>query len=129
MNCVLLGERHHGLGEGIRGLLELSFNAVFMVADETSLIEGAARLQPRLVVVDLAFAGGDLPRLVEALRTQAPRTKVLLLSSHDESAVASTAMAAGVDGFVLKRLVAGDLLVAIDSIFSGDRYVSPGVTV
>jgi len=29
---------------------------------------------------------------------------------------------------VLKRLVAGDLLSAIDSILSGDRYVSPGVT-
>jgi DNA-binding NarL/FixJ family response regulator len=128
MNCVLLGERHHGLGEGIRGLLELSFGAVFMVADEVSLIEGAARLQPRLVVVDLGLADGDLPQLMQALHKEAPSAKVLMLSAHDESAVAATALAAGADGFVLKRLVAGDLLAAIDTILSGDRYVSPGVT-
>jgi hypothetical protein len=41
-DCVLLADRHHGLSEGIRGLLETSFNSVFPVADETSLIEGGS---------------------------------------------------------------------------------------
>ena len=60
MNCVLLGDRHHGLSEGIRGLLETTFTAVFMVADAVSLIEGAARLQPKLVVVDVCY-GAAVP--------------------------------------------------------------------
>lgn len=129
MNCVLLGERHHELSDGIRGLLETSFSAVFMVADEVSLLEGAARLQPELVVVDLTLAGGDLPRLVDALRRDAPATRVLLLSSHDEGSVAFAAIAAGADGFVLKREIAEALLKAVDSLLAGDRYVSPGVLI
>jgi len=37
VNCVLLADRHHGLSEGVRGLFETAFDAVVMVADETSL--------------------------------------------------------------------------------------------
>lgn len=127
MQCVLLGERHHGLSDGLRGLLDAVFGAVFMVADETSLIEGAARLQPTLVVVDLALAKGDLPSLVEGLRKHAPAAKVLLLSVHDDSSVAADAIAAGAHGLVLKREIGTELLVAVDELLAGRRYLSPAV--
>ena len=58
-----------------------------MVADVASLMEGAGRLDPALVVVDLALACGDLPGLLAGIRRQAPSAKVLLLSVHDESTV------------------------------------------
>jgi DNA-binding NarL/FixJ family response regulator len=122
MECVLLGERHHGLSDGVRGLLETTFNAVFMVADETSLVEGAARLQPTLVVVDLTLAGGDLPRLLETIRERAPSARILLLSVHDEAAVISEALAAGADGVVVKREIAAELLPAVDALLAGRRY-------
>ncbi len=125
MQCVLLGEQHHELSSGVRGLLDTAFGAVFMVADETSLIEGVARLQPALVVLDLVLAKGDLPGLLHMLRTRAPAIKVLLLSVHDESAAASAALAAGADGLVLTREIASEFLQAIDTLLAGGRYVSP----
>lgn len=128
MRCVLLGERHHALSDGIRGLLDAAFGAVFIVADEASLLEGAARLQPALVVVDLAMARGDLPSLVVALRRLVPAAKVLLLSVHDESAVVSAALAAGADGLVLKREIATELLAAVDAVLAGGCYVSRSAT-
>lgn len=124
MTCVLLGERHHSLSEGVRGLLETTFNTVFMVADVASLMEGAARLQPTLVVVDLSLAGGDLPRLLRRLRERARGTKVLLLSVHDESTIAADVLAAGADGLVVKRQLAAELLPAVDAILAGRRFVS-----
>ncbi|MFO1313606.1 MAG: response regulator transcription factor [Burkholderiales bacterium] len=124
MACVLLGERHHSLSEGVRGLLETTFNAVFMVADATSLLEGAARLQPALVVVDLGLAGGDLPRLLERLRECAPSAKLLLLSVHDEGTIASDALDAGADGLVVKSQIADELLPAVDAILAGRRFPS-----
>jgi len=124
MTCVLLGERHHSLSEGMRGLLETTFNTVFMVADVDSLMEGAVRLQPTLVVVDLALAGGDLHTLLARLRERARGAKVLLLSVHDESTVAADVLAAGADGLVVKRQLAAELLPAIDAILAGRRFVS-----
>ena len=51
LSCVLLTDRHHGLTEGGRGLLETAFGTVVMVADEASLLEGASRLRPGVAVV------------------------------------------------------------------------------
>jgi hypothetical protein len=57
-SCVLLADRHHGLPEGVRGLLETAFGTVVMVADEVSLLEGAGRLRPDVAVVE-PRAGAD----------------------------------------------------------------------
>ena len=122
--CVLLAERHHRLSEGVRGLLETAFGGVFMVADQTSLMEGAERLSPALVVVDVSLAQGDIADLLHSIRERAPAAKVLLLSVHDEPAVASAAFAAGADGLVLKRAIATDLLPAVDALLAGQRYTS-----
>lgn len=124
-DCVLLAHRHHRLSEGVRGLLETVFSQVFMVADRASLMEGAQRLSPAVVVVDLSLAQGDIRHLLRSIRDRAPATKVLLLSVHDEPAVADAAFAAGADGLVLKRAIASDLLPAVDALLAGGRYVSP----
>lgn len=122
--CVLLADRHHRLSEGVRGLLETEFGGVFMVADQASLIAGAQRLSPVLVVVDVALAEGDVAELLRSIHDRAPAAKVLLLSVHDEPSVASAAIAAGADGLVLKRSIATDLMPAVDALLAGRRYVS-----
>ena len=127
MNCVLLADRHHGLSEGIRGLLETTFDKVFMVADQGSLMEGAERLRPQVIVVDLSLAQGDSLSLLRKLHERAPTAKLLLLSVHDEPAITSSVLAAGADGVVLKRSIATDLLPAVDAIVAGKRFVSPAV--
>ena len=112
-SCVLLADRHHGLSEGVRGLLETAFGTVAMVADKTSLLDVAFRLRPDVAVVDLSLArDGDLDWL-KAVRQRCPGLKVIALSVHDEETVRLAAMAAGADAFVLKRAIATDLLPAV----------------
>lgn len=100
VNCVLLAERHHGLTEGLRNLLETTFDAVVMVADETSLLESAERLQPLMAIVDISLARTDNLRWVKALRACCPKLKLILLSVHDEPSVCQAALDAGADGRV-----------------------------
>ena len=113
LSCVLLADRHHGLSEGVRGLLETAFGTVVMVADKTSLLDVAFRLRPDVAVVDLSLArDGDLEWL-KAVRQRCPGLKVIALSVHHEEAVRRAPMAAGADAFVLKRAIATDLLPAV----------------
>ena len=114
--CVLLADRHHGLTEGVRGLLETTFASVFIVSDEASLLKGTERLTPRLVIVDIALAGGDLAGLVSHLIARSPHSKILVLSVHDEPCVAQAALRAGAHAVVLKRSIVTDLLPAIDAM-------------
>src|SRR5688572_33465236 len=94
-SCVLLADRHHGLRDGVRGLLETEFDIVFMVATEASLLEGAARLNPAVVVLDLSLSAGDLPALLGGISDRAPAAKVVVVSVHDQRTVAQSALAAG----------------------------------
>jgi len=124
-NCVLLADRHHGLTEGVRGLLQTQFGTVVMVADERSLLESARRLQPEVAVVDLSLARGAGLRWLHDLRERCPQLKVIVLSVHDEPPVREAVMAAGADGFVLKRAIATDLLPAIEAAWAGRNGGSP----
>ena len=85
--CVLLADRHHGVIEGIHGLLQTTFATVVMVTDENSLMESASRMQPIVVVADLSVASGGgfgwLGRLLE----HNAASKIIVLSVHDEPTV------------------------------------------
>ena len=119
IKCVLLADRHHGLSEGIRGLLESEFEAVVMVANETSLIESASKLTPRIVVADLALAQGESFGWLQRLLARCPGSRVVVLSAHDDLTVRQAAFAAGAMGFVLKREIATRLLPTIDLVLAG----------
>ena len=119
LSCVLLADRHHGLTEGVRGLLETAFGTVVMVADEASLLDGAARLRPDLAVVDLSLARTSGLDWLRTLRQRCPDLKVIVLSIHDEQSVRSAAIEAGADAFVLKRAIATELLTAVDALRRG----------
>ena len=125
--CALLADRHHGLTRSLRDLLETTFSTVFIVADENSLIEGAKRLRPTVVIVDLSLTGKDAIALLARLRATARESKVVTLCIEDDPAVARCALAAGADAVVLKRAIATDLLPAVDKVLAAERYVSPAI--
>jgi len=118
-SCVLLADRHHGLTEGVRGLLETTFGTVVMVADEASLLEGAERIRPDVAIVDISLARDSGLGWLRTLRQRCPEVKVIVLSVHDEQSVRRAAMDAGADSFVLKRAIATDLLDAVESVRAG----------
>ena len=122
---MLLADRHHGLMEGVRGLLETAFGTAFRVGDEASLIDGVERLQPSVTVVDLALAGGNWLQLLQTLRERSPAPKMIVLSMYDEFSVVHAAMGVGINGFILKRPIATDMLDTITSVLRGEPYVSP----
>ena len=127
-NCVLLADRHHGLRDSVRGLLETQFDTVFMVATEAALLEGAGHLNPEVVVVDLSLSSGDMSGLLRRIVERAPGASILLLSVHDERTIAESALAAGAHAVVLKRCLGTDLMPAVDAVLAGNRYLSPGIS-
>jgi DNA-binding NarL/FixJ family response regulator len=113
--CALLADRHLGLMEGVRGLLE----AVVVVGDEVSLFESVRQLHVALAIVDLSLRRGDGLGLIRRMRSNFPQLKLIALSVHDEKSAELAAIEAGANGFVLKRSIATDLLPTIDAVLVG----------
>jgi DNA-binding NarL/FixJ family response regulator len=126
---VLLADAHSPMLEGVRSLLEDRFDAVVMVAGESSLLEAIEKLHPEIAVVDVSFPLSDREsgNVVPMLHKRFPDLRLIALSVHDEAAAADRMLKDGAAGFVLKRSAVTDLLTAIEAVFEGRTYVSPGV--
>ena len=126
--CAVLADPHIQVIEQMRDLLESTFAAVFVVANDLALEEGTRRMQPALAVLDLAVARGDLEGLARRLRRASVQTRIIALTVHEAPAVAAAALAAGLHGVVLKRFVLRDLLLAVDATLRDQVFVTPELT-
>ncbi len=124
---VVLADKHSDMLGGIRRLLEDEVKTVLMVADEHSLYHALETFNPDVVVADLSLPISTKTNIAWELKKHFPEIKVVILSIHDEKSVVDDAMAAGVEGFVLKRRAVVDLIPAIREVLQGNKYISPEV--
>ncbi len=124
---VILADKHSSMLGGIRRLLEEEVETVLMVADEISLYHALANFDPDVVVADLSLPISTGTNIAWGLKKNFPKIRIIILSIHDEKSVVDDAMAAGVEGFVLKRRAVVDLIPAIREVLQGRKYISPDV--
>ncbi len=124
---IVIADAHPTMMGGVRYLLKDLFDAIFMVADEHSLADAVVTNPPDLVIVDLSMpvsSGENIARLLHRLN---PELRFIVLSVHDERSVVDECLAAGANGFVLKRTAVTDLIPAVETVLTGGVYVSPSV--
>lgn len=86
-------------------------------------IKIAQTTAPDIVLLDVTMPErGGLHAIHDILR-HSPKTRILLLTMHEELAYLRTALAAGASGYVLKKSVDADLLSAIRAVHKGRTYV------
>lgn len=124
---VILADSHLNMLGGVHSLLEALFETVLMVADERSLMDAIAEFKPCLAVVDLSLPDAGEVNIAKRLLERYPGLRLIVLSVHDEPAVATRVLQLGVAGFVLKRTAATDLVPAVREVLRGGAYASAGV--
>jgi DNA-binding NarL/FixJ family response regulator len=126
---VLLADDHPLFRQGLRALLEREmFQVVGEAADGFEAIAMAERLQPQIVVIDMAMPALNGIDAVREIVKRAPRAKAILLTMYTEEHHVLEALRAGVKGCVSKSQAAEHLLQAIQDVFMGGVYLSPHVS-
>lgn len=91
-------------------------------------IDQAARLRPDVVLMDLRLPDGSGLDACREILSNAPRTRILFLTSHsDEQAVISTVLA-GAAGYVLKDIGHQALVAAIRDAAAGRPILDVRIT-
>jgi DNA-binding NarL/FixJ family response regulator len=96
-------------------------------ADGPGTLEAVREHRPDLLVVDIAMPGVDGLSVAERLRTEAPGTRVVFLSMHDDDASLERAVALGAAGFVSKSASIEELLEAVRAVRDGGSFLSSNV--
>ena len=126
---ILIVDDHAILREGIRALLSVheDLQVVGEASDGQEAIGAVERLDPDVVLMDIAMPGlGGIETTIE-LKKQGRRAKVLILSQYEDREYVRRLLKAGVSGYVLKKSAGGELANAIRAVHRGGLVLDPEV--
>jgi DNA-binding NarL/FixJ family response regulator len=126
---LLLADDHAVFREGMAALLQRSekIELVDLATDGHDLLDKLEQHRPDVVVTDLTMPGPGAKAMLTEIAARAPGTRIIVLTMHNEPAIAASVMELGVDGYVVKEDAFAQVVDAIAAVTRGKRYLSPSI--
>jgi len=127
---VLLVDDHEVVRDGIKALLQATDDIVVSGEAGTvrEAVDEADRTRPDVVVMDVQLADGSGIEATREIRTDHPKTAVVMLTSFADDEALFASIMAGAAGYVLKQVRGGELVRAIRTVGKGESLLDPAVT-
>jgi two-component system, NarL family, response regulator LiaR len=126
---VLLADDHTILIEGLRAYLSYydDVEVVGVAHDGAEALASVAELQPDIVLMDIAMPGINGITATRLIHEQHPKTRVLVLTQHEEKQYVLALMKAGASGYILKKALGSELINALRTVAQGGTFLYPTV--
>jgi DNA-binding NarL/FixJ family response regulator len=127
---ILLVDDHAILREGLRALLSYypDVEVVGEAEDGAQAIERVERLNPDIIIMDIAMPGMNGLEATQRIHQQYPDARVLILTQYEDQPYVLPLLRAGASGYVLKRALGADLINAVRAVARGESFLYPSVT-
>jgi len=124
---ILIADDHEVVRAGVRGMLaaEPDWEVCAEAEDGRRALALAVVLKPDLAVLDVAMPGLNGIDVTRRLHRLLPKTRVLVLTMHQQEVMVTEALNAGALGYVLKSDPVDVLVTAAQHVLAGQTYVSP----
>ena len=123
---ILVADDHPIFRDGMCRLVGGAFPQADIVeagnVDEIMTLANDGAL-PALFILDLMFPGMDPLTTIRALRSQFPKSSLIIISMTDDAETIQCVMRQGADGFIGKAMPSDAMLSAIKAVRSGDTLV------
>ena len=123
---VQLIDDHSVVRAGVRMLVDhqADMEVVSEAASAMEAVRQAREIRPDVMVLDIGLPGCSGLDAIAPLREASPKSRILILSTHDDQAYLRLALAAGAAGYVAKQANAAELTQAIRTVAAGRSYVN-----
>lgn len=129
MITVIIAEDMHMVRGALVALLELE-DDIRVVAEVESghlILDAVRQHRPMVAILDIDLPALDGISAARLIRTELPEVRLLMLTAIGRPGTLQRALAAGVDGYLLKDAPPDELAAAIRSVARGDRVLSPAL--
>ncbi|HEY5348632.1 MAG TPA: response regulator transcription factor [Candidatus Lustribacter sp.] len=126
---VVLVEDHALTRTGLRTALEATGDVRVLAeaSDGISAEPLIVRECPMVAIVDIGLPGRDGVALTRAIKTEAPRTHVVILTMHELDDEVLAALSAGADAYCVKSSDASTVIDAVRIVAGGGAYFDPRI--
>ena len=124
---IVLADDHVLLRSGLRLLLdrEPSFQVVGEASDGEELLKLLEDTAPEIVILDISMPKVDGIECIKEIKSRGLKTKIIVLTMHDDENYIKEVMSNGAAGYVQKGSVDTELYLAIKEVSRGMIYLSP----
>jgi two-component system invasion response regulator UvrY len=126
---VLIADDHAIVRKGLAELLNEAYRdlQVFEAGNNQETIDIATTNTLDVILLDISMPGRNGLETVKQLRSLNVKTPILMLSMHPEDQYAIRSLKAGASGFINKQSATEELLIAVQRILSGKKYITQSV--
>lgn len=127
---ILIADDHALIRTGIATLLQSypEFVVVGEATDGAEAVEMTGKVQPDVVLIDLAMPKMNGIEATRQIRERFPKTRVLVLTMHENDEYIYQILKSGAGGYVLKDASREELCNAIRAVARGEKFFSPRVS-
>ena len=126
---IILTEDHQLLRDGIKALIA---SGNIEIVGEASTGEGLWKLMesvlPDIILMDISLPDISGIELTREMSERYPEVKVLILSMFTDESFINQAIKAGAKGYLHKNTTREEMLVAIDTVYSGSEFYSDNIS-
>ena len=126
---IILTEDHQLLRDGIKALIASeNIEIVGEAATGASLWKLLESALPDIILMDISLPDVSGIELTRTLSERFPEVKVLILSMFTDESFISQAIKAGAKGYLHKNTTREEILLAIDTVYSGSEFYSDNIS-
>jgi DNA-binding NarL/FixJ family response regulator len=99
-------------------------HVVCEVSDGVEAVQKAQELQPDLILLDIGLPKLNGMQAARQIQKLVPESRILFLSQESSADVVHQAISLGAAGYVVKTSAASELLLAVEAVLRGRRFIS-----
>jgi DNA-binding NarL/FixJ family response regulator len=127
---VTLADDHAIFRQGLKALLEAErdIEVIGEASNGREAIELVMEKTPDVVVMDITMPDITGIQAADVIKTRLSAAKIIILSMYGDEEYVDQAIQSGVDAYLVKETVAGELIKAIREVMKGNAFFSPSVS-
>lgn len=127
---VLIADDHQLFREGLVNLISSApdIEVIAEAEDGREATQKAKELTPDVVLIDIGMPHMNGIEATRLLKKDSPDIKIIAVSMHSDRQFVKGILEAGADGYLLKNCTYRQLIDAVQSVYSGKKYLSDDIT-
>jgi two-component system invasion response regulator UvrY len=126
---VMLVDDHDLVRKGIRRLLDDNheIKVIAEAPDGEQAIRQIRKKKPDVILMDVSMPGIGGLEATRKITQVLPDIKVIAVTIHDDEPFPARLLEAGATGYITKGCDVNEIVVAIQTVYAGKRYITPYV--